>query len=239
MKPNKFLIAEKTFFILLTFFSLSACAFVTPISKAIPREHLSSIANKISGSTQIILAINDSDNANTAKIYALQKLDNKWNLFFDPVDAMIGKNGFAKLGEKREGDGKTPSGIFSLRTAFGYDKAIKTRITYRQALTDDIWIDDVNAVDYNRWVKKKETAALSYEKMRRDDDLYKYGVVIEYNTSPVVKGYGSAIFLHVWGGRDVATAGCIAISEENILHILEWLNPDAKPMIIMGTKNTI
>ena len=86
--------------------------------------------------------------------------------------------------------------------------------------------------------KKAETQAKSYEKMRRDDNLYKYGIVIEYNTNPVIKGYGSAIFFHVWGGENITTEGCVAVSEENIIKILEWLNPKAEPLIIMGIEDT-
>jgi L,D-peptidoglycan transpeptidase YkuD (ErfK/YbiS/YcfS/YnhG family) len=73
--------------------------------------------------------------------------------------------------------------------------------------------------------------------MKRDDNLYKYGIIIEYNTDPVIKGSGSAIFLHVWKGEGIHTAGCVAISEENILKILDWLDPAATPLIITGIKN--
>ena len=108
---------------------------------------------------------------------------------------------------------------------------------YRQALDDDLWVDDPHADDYNRWVKKTETRAASFERMRRDDNLYKYGIVIEYNTSPVIKGNGSAIFLHIWKGESVLTAGCVAVSEEDIIKILDWLDPAASPLIITGIKN--
>lgn len=73
--------------------------------------------------------------------------------------------------------------------------------------------------------------------MKRDDNLYKYGVIIEYNTSPVIKGLGSAIFIHVWRGNSAATEGCVAVSEEDIIRILGWLDPRAKPLIIMGTED--
>ena len=111
------------------------------------------------------------------------------------------------------------------------------KMPYRQALVDDIWVDDPNADDYNRWVKKDVTHAKSYEKMKRDDNLYKYGIVIEYNTNPVIKGNGSAIFFHVWGGEGVTTEGCVAVSEEDIVKILAWLDPQASPIIIMGVEN--
>ncbi|MCX5849146.1 MAG: L,D-transpeptidase family protein, partial [Deltaproteobacteria bacterium] len=153
---------------------------------------------------------------------------------FEPIDAVIGRNGFAAAGEKREGDGKTPSGIYPLKITFGYDESVKSKMPYRQAVADDIWVDDPTADDYNRWTKKSETRATSYEMMKRDDDLYKYGIVIEYNTDPVIKGNGSAIFLHIWKGEGTTTAGCVAVSEENILKIIEWLDPAASPLIISG-----
>lgn len=106
---------------------------------------------------------------------------------------------------------------------------------YRQTAPDDIWVDDPGADDYNRWVKKGRTKAASFEHMRRDDHLYRYGIVIEYNTTPVVKGHGSAIFFHLWMGKDEPTQGCVALSEDDALEILRWLDPAAKPVAAMGT----
>jgi L,D-peptidoglycan transpeptidase YkuD (ErfK/YbiS/YcfS/YnhG family) len=167
----------------------------------------------------------------------MEKRGDKWQMAFEPFNAVIGRNGLAAAGEKREGDGKTPSGLYPLKMTFGYDATIRTKMPYRHALDDDVWVDDPQADDYNRWVKKSETRAASYELMKRDDNLYKYGIVIEYNTSPVIKGNGSAIFLHIWKGESVPTAGCVAVSEENILKILQWLDPAASPLIIMGVNN--
>jgi L,D-peptidoglycan transpeptidase YkuD (ErfK/YbiS/YcfS/YnhG family) len=204
-----------------------------------PEEHLAALESQTSESTQVLLVTNNNPLSLRAKIYLLEKIGARWIPAFDPINAVIGKKGFAPLGEKREGDGRTPSGIFPMQITFGYDETIRTKMPYRQALSDDLWIDDINAGDYNKWVKKEETLAASYEIMKRNDNLYKYGIVIEYNTNPVIRGYGSAIFLHVWGGRDAATGGCVAVSEENILRILEWLDPAAKPLIIMGTQDLI
>ncbi|MCG6533959.1 MAG: L,D-transpeptidase family protein [Syntrophales bacterium LBB04] len=118
----------------------------------------------------------------------------------------------------------------------GYE-SINTKMPYRQALADDLWVDDPEAPDYNQWVKQSETSAASYEKMKRDDDQYKYGIVIEYNTDPVIKGHGSAIFFHVWKGESSTTAGCVAVSEEDIRKILNWLDPAAKPVIPINPDN--
>jgi len=199
---------------------------------------MASQENKIGKSAQILLVKDNSSFFFTrTTLYAMEKRENKWQMAFEPFNAVIGRNGFAPAGEKREGDGRTPSGIYPLKMTFGYDESTGTKMPYHQTLADDIWVDDPNADDYNRWVKKTETHAASYEIMKRDDNLYKYGIVIEYNTSPVIKGYGSAIFLHIWKGEGIPTAGCVAVSEEDIIKIMSWLDPAASPLIITGIKN--
>jgi len=173
------------------------------------------------------------------KVYALERTGSGWRQAMEPFDASIGRNGFAPYGEKREGDGRTPSGLYRLGTAFGYAESAATKMPYRQSLPDDVWIDDPNAPDYNRRVRQSQTRALSFEKMKRGDQLYKYGMVIEYNTDPVIKGHGSAIFLHIWAGPKSTTAGCVAVSEDNLLKILNWLDPAAKPAILMNPEPSL
>src|SRR4030042_5026483 len=226
-------------FLILAIIALSSCCLLCPsASKNNIIFLITSYENNLGKSGQILLVVDNIDIFFTKRIvYALEKRSGIWQMAFEPFYAVVGKKGCAPPGEKREGDGRTPSGIFALRQTFGYAPSAITKMPYRQALEDDLWIDDANADDYNRWVKANETSAKSYEKMKRDDDLYKYGIVIEYNNNPVVKGYGSAIFLNVWGGESVSTAGCVAVSEEEIIKILAWLDPQALPLIIMGIKN--
>jgi L,D-peptidoglycan transpeptidase YkuD (ErfK/YbiS/YcfS/YnhG family) len=225
------------FSILLTLFSLPRCVFLSLASKFNAGDFLISRENNIGESSQILIARDNSFLFFTrTKLYAMEKRENNWQMVFKPFDAEIGKNGFAPQGEKREGDGRTPSGIYPLKLTFGYDATIETKMPYRQALNDDVWVDDPNSGDYNRWVKKQDTHAASYEMMKREDNLYKYGVVIEYNTDPVIKENGSAIFLHIRKGEGIPTAGCVAVSEEDIIKILGWLDPAAAPLIITGIR---
>ncbi len=148
-----------------------------------------------------------------------------------PFDAVVGRNGIAHANAKREGDGKTPSGSFELGPAFGYAAESPTKLPYRQANTDDIWIDDPSSPDYNSWTKRGATPAKSFEVMHRDDDLYAVGVVIGYNRTPVIPGHGSAIFLHVWGGPEQATSGCVALERKNLETILARFDPSKHPTI--------
>ena len=97
----------------------------------------------------------------------------------------------------------------------------------------DIWVDDPRSPDYNRLKKRAETAARSFEDMVLPDDRYKHGIVIEYNTHPIIPGLGSAIFLHIWKDPATPTAGCVAISEENLLKLIHWLDPAKEPLIVI------
>ena len=155
-----------------------------------------------------------------------------WQAIGEAMDGVIGRNGLALPDEKMEGDGKTPSGIYSLGTAFGYGPSIQTGLVYRQSTENDFWVDDPQSTQYNQWVMGSPQAE-SFERMKRDDDLYRYGIVIEYNTDPVVPGKGSAIFMHVWRSADSPTAGCVALSEGNLLKILAWLNQSDHPAIVL------
>jgi len=193
----------------------------------------------IGESSQVLIVRNVNPILVDVQVIALEKRNGRWESPFAPITGVIGKNGFAPPGEKREGDGRTPSGVFPLGLVFGYERSFPTRMPYRQAAAEDIWVDDIRADDYNRWVTRRSTTASSFEKMKRSDILYKYGIVIEYNTNPVVKGYGSAIFVHIWRGKGKSTEGCVGISQVDIVKIIRWLDPASKPLIVMGTNITI
>ncbi len=218
---------------------LLSCSFTDPQMDEQKLETVLAPYEKTIGRSTQVLLVRERRGLFSSKysVYGLEKTQGHWRQVSRSTGAAIGRNGFAASGEKREGDGKTPSGMFALKRTFGYEKAAKTKMVYRQVLKEDLWVDDPNAPDYNQWVKQGETAAASYEKMKREDGLYKYGIVIEYNTDPVIKGHGSAIFLHVWKGKGSSTAGCVAVPEEDIVRILEWLDPNAFPLILMGVKN--
>ena len=74
----------------------------------------------------------------------------------------------------------------------------------------------------------------SAERMRRDDDLYALGMVVAHNPAPAAAGRGSAIFLHVWRGPGSPTSGCTSISRADLLQVLTWLRPDARPLLVQA-----
>ena len=166
-------------------------------------------------------------------VAAWERRDGGWTAALPGRPGVVGRTGFAEPGAKREGDGHTPSGVYPLGPAFGYDESIETGLDYRRATADDFWVDDPESPQYNRWVHGKPEAR-SFERLRRDDDLYRYAAVIGYNTDPVLPGRGSAIFLHVWSGPESPTAGCVALAEADVLRLLRWLDRGRRPVVVLN-----
>lgn len=168
----------------------------------------------------------------TAQVFIWEREEARWHLVSGPIPAVIGRKGLAPKGEKREGDGRTPLGVFALRRAFGYDQNVQTGLDYRAVTEKDFWVDDPASLQYNQWVAG-DVPRESHEVLRRSDGLYKYAIVIEYNTDPVIPGMGSAIFMHVWRGAGEPTAGCVAMAESDILILLQWLDARRNPVILL------
>lgn len=158
----------------------------------------------------------------------------KWADELPEMPALIGRNGLAEPGRKKEGDGKTPQGEYGIVSAFGREAEPPPSVVfpYRQATENDYWIDDPASPDYNRWVSG-DRPTVSHERLRLADDVpaYDFGLTLDYNTDPVVPDAGSAIFLHVWLDEHTPTSGCVALSRENVLEILRWLDPAKHPRI--------
>jgi L,D-peptidoglycan transpeptidase YkuD (ErfK/YbiS/YcfS/YnhG family) len=192
-------------------------------------------ATQIGRSEQLIFSTNRDASSFLVTIHVLEKNGGIWKRVFPAFNGTIGRKGFASIDKKKEGDGKSPTGIFPLGMVFGHSPSAVTRMPYRQATENDFWVDDANSEDYNKWVKGQPKAA-SMEKMKRQDDVYKYGIVIEYNMNPIVKGKGSAIFLHIWRGNEEPTLGCVAMPEDKVVRLLGWLDPARKPLIVIGAE---
>lgn len=185
---------------------------------------------------QLIVVYNENPKDNQASLVGLEKVKGNWKVKFKTIKASIGRNGMAAINDKVEGDGKSPSGIFELGRLFGYEATAPTSLHYTQSTVDDKWIDDSNAEDYNTYVRGN-TNAKSFEHLLLKSIDYKYCMVIEYNTQPVVKGKGSAIFFHLADEKYTPTSGCVAIPEKNMLDYLQWLDPKKKRAILLTSLN--
>lgn len=145
----------------------------------------------------------------------------------------VGKTGL--ILDKREGDLATPEGAFHIESIlFRPDRVPPPRsiLPAKPVRAWDRWSDDVSDPAYNQRVRQPSFG--SSEALRRADPLYDLIAVLSANRSPVIPGAGSAIFLHVWRGARLPTAGCVAFPRPILTWILETWRPDSRVWI--GTR---
>lgn len=205
-------------------------------SGEVPRRIRQDLDTALLGKSRQLLYVDAVSPASAgATLYPLQRGLLGWELASLPVSVNLGRNGVAPPFEKREGDGRTPSGLFPLRRAFGYEGEFQGMIPYQRVDSQDLWVDDVHSPDYNLWVWRGQTRASSYEELLRSDPLYKYALVPEYNEAPVVRGLGSAIFVHVEKERGADTSGCISMPEKELVQVMQWLDPEQEPQLLVAS----
>ena len=139
----------------------------------------------------------------------------------------IGKSGFNW--SKKEGDLTTPKGVFKLGPLyFRKDriKSIKSKLRKKIIKKNMGWCNDSQSKKYNREINFP--FQYSAEKLFRKDRCYDIFINVKYNQSPVKKGKGSAIFLHLTNKKYKPTKGCIAVLKKDLLKILPLLDKKTK-----------
>ncbi len=145
----------------------------------------------------------------------------------------IGKKGKTK--NKKEGDKKTPKGIFKIGNL--YYRADRKRLPETSLNCIKIeknmgWCDDINSKKYyNKLIKINKNFKFRYEKLYRKDKSYDYFIAIKYNTKKTKVGKGSAIFLHLTQNFK-KTLGCIVLKENDFLILAKIINKNTKIKII-------
>ncbi|MBP3456159.1 MAG: L,D-transpeptidase family protein [Alistipes sp.] len=149
----------------------------------------------------------------------------------------VGINGVTPAQLKCEGDGCTPCGTYALRRGLWRTADVKTLFPMECYDEGYVWIDDRQREDYNTLVRGAGAETYAHgERLAEVGEPYDYIVVVEYNTCPVVKGAGSAIFLHVWRAEGHPTAGCVAMPAEAMRRLVGWLDPKACPEVIITAR---
>ena len=155
-------------------------------------------------------------------------IKNKESLIFDGFHfrCSIGKKGFTKI--KKEGDKKTPVGIFNIENLYfrnDRNKKPYTKLKCIKIKKNMGWCDDPKNKKYNKLVYIKKN--IKCEKLFRKDNKYDFFIPISYNTKKIIPGKGSAIFIHLTKNYK-STAGCIAIKKNDFLILLKLLEKKTK-----------
>ena len=87
------------------------------------------------------------------------------------------------------------------------------------------WCNDPRNIKYNKEVNRKKIK--NSEKLYRKDYKYNAFIVINYNSRPVIKNKGRAIFLHLTKNYKT-TEGCIAIKQNDFFKLVKIINNKTK-----------
>lgn len=144
--------------------------------------------------------------------------------------SVAGRVGAQGIGKTKEGDKKTPTGVYSLYQPFGIKSNPGCKLGYTKVNKNHYW-GGQDAKYYNKLVDASKVSGYkpgNAEHLINYGSVYNYCVAVGYNPDCVV-GKGSAIFLHCKGSG--ATAGCISIPEKDMITVLKNLRNDAKIII--------
>jgi L,D-peptidoglycan transpeptidase YkuD (ErfK/YbiS/YcfS/YnhG family) len=182
---------------------------------------------------EILTVVAPSAGSTTAQFTAWERRSGRWTAVLGPMTARIGSQG---IGAASETSTRTPAGTFTVTEAFGRSANPGSGLPYRVIDQQDWWVSDVTSPLYNQY---KRCAAgtcpfneAAGENLYAQGSVYDYAAVIDYNRGNIVRGSGSAYFLHV--SNNAATAGCVAIDRTSLVSVLRWLKPAAMPLISLG-----
>lgn len=206
--------------------------------------------DRLSFATQLVVVTTAGWDSTTGELHRFYR-DHpyaSWREEGRAIPIVVGKTGLAwgvgfdtaaTGGEphKREGDGKSPAGVFPIDTAFGFAAADSMRslhLPYAALTSNSECVDDTASVHYNTVVERNTVPSVDWqssEKMRNVSQ-YRLGAIIGYNAATPVKARGSCIFLHIWNGPHSTTVGCTAMDAGELERLLLWLDRRKQQMIV-------
>ena len=92
------------------------------------------------------------------------------------------------------------------------------------------WCDDPKSKKYNKPIKYPFN--FSSEKLFRKDNIYDIILILNFNTNPVIKNKGSAIFIHIATKNYNNTKGCVAIKKRELLKMIKSIKKNTKIIIM-------
>jgi L,D-peptidoglycan transpeptidase YkuD (ErfK/YbiS/YcfS/YnhG family) len=201
-------------------------------------------------STQCIVGKAESWNSSYVTLQIFEKNEGKWVVKSPTWRGRLGKNGLVwGLGlhpvaqgsiTKKEGDQRTPAGVFSIGAAWGSAEKITKHqnLSYRQVTPRDLWVEDPASDDYNKNVILRHNPKTDWEfkqQMKQNDFAHSLKMFIAHNASPnIIKGAGSSIFFHIWRNNGkTPSAGCTTMEEQKLKSLVASINPDRKPIYII------
>lgn len=201
---------------------------------------------------QVIVVTAPTWRSTEGTLRAYERTPDGWRLVVRATPALLGSRGLVPADERRQGTGTTPAGTFGIVSAFGRKADPGTALDYIQVDRNDAWTyNPAFPATYNVFQDAPRSWAgfgRYVERLWGYGLQYNYVAVMDYNlpdgpiragadgirraAKPADTTAGGGIFLHVSNGT--RTAGCIAIDEAAMRRVLQWLDPDRNPVIVVG-----
>jgi L,D-peptidoglycan transpeptidase YkuD (ErfK/YbiS/YcfS/YnhG family) len=193
----------------------------------------------IGSSTQVLVATTKRWSSTSGSLSVYEKGTSGWCLVLGPYRARFGYSGLVPGHQRRKNTGTTPAGTYSLPRAFGLNRNPGTALPYVHSDANDYWaLDSASPWTFNtyRFNGVHGFRASEAEHIAHFTVQYRYAAVIGFNLPRpgrrANRTIGGAIFLHVNGSG--ATAGCVSVSQSAMVKILDRLDPDRQPMIVIS-----
>jgi L,D-peptidoglycan transpeptidase YkuD (ErfK/YbiS/YcfS/YnhG family) len=180
----------------------------------------------------LVLAKHMSDRTAISQRFERSSSTKQWTKSGSSEAVVLGRSGLgwgwnqtelANDGEptKREGDGRTPAGIFKIGSAFGFSESGPGKDYLPLKRDDSFCVDDVRSPHYNDIVPKAVVGSGVTGENMPAISLYRRGLRVDFPTNRQKQG-GSCIFVHVWRKPDSPTTGCVAMREPGVAKLQEW-----------------
>ena len=213
---------------------IAVCAilFASPLFAEESPQWVSSLS--VAEESQQLAIISGTGGSNAEFSFHQKDSSGKWQQLLS-AHAYIGKNGWGKT---REGDAKTPIGVYTFTQAFGINPNPGSPMGYTKVDKTHYWVGDstsdkynqfVSTSDYNDFDKKESEHIIDYKL------AYKYCLNISWNIDGI-PGKGSAIFLHCYT-KNKFTGGCVSLPEEIMRQVVQLVRPDC--LVVMDKSENI
>ncbi|MGE5359867.1 MAG: L,D-transpeptidase family protein [Bacteroidales bacterium] len=225
-----------------------ASAWLVAQTSTAPSPGTASTQRLLASAAKLLVVTTEGWDAVPGTLRRYARVDGRWQQDGDAIPVVVGKSGLGwdrRLATgnerefsgpiKREGDGKSPAGVFALGKFFGYAPALAGSSRYVPLTAQSECVDDPSSRYYSQVLERSAVGRVDWnsaEQMRRSDELYRWGVIVDYNTANTIPGAGSCIFLHIWRGPGQGTAGCTAMTPEHITALIRWLDDGSRSAIV-------
>src|SRR5277367_4349318 len=205
--------------------ALFALTVLAPTSSAAPAGNPGGtpwFASQVGNATQVVSVVSTGGSNATMDIY--QRSATGWQALRTGVPTHVGSAGMAP--QAKSGVPATPTGVYSLDSAFGTAANPGTGLPYTQVGPNHWWSGDDHSATFNSMqvCPKAQCPFSTTASENLQIPQYKHAVVMGVNKNKVPGG-GAAFFFHTTDGGP--TEGCVAIDDATLVQIIQWLRPGA------------